>query len=109
MEFEKKCRLCGVSDERFLVASHIKPWGQSNHQERLDSNNGLLLCLNHEALFDKGYISFDENGIILISNSLDEETKVFLNTNESMNITLSERQQKYIKWYQGNIYNYFER
>lgn len=50
---EMKCRLCGVSDERLLVASHIKPWSKSNHQERLDVNNGLLLCPNHDALFCK--------------------------------------------------------
>lgn len=75
---EKKCKLCGVSDERFLVASHIKPWSQSNHQERLDVNNGLLLCPNHDALFDKGYISFDDDdGTILISDSLDAATKFF--------------------------------
>lgn len=51
---------CGVSDEHFLIDSHIKPWSQSNNQEWLDVNNGLLLCPNHDALFDKGiiYISF---------------------------------------------------
>ena len=97
---EKKCRLCGVSDERFLVASHIKPWSQSNNQERLDVNNGLFLCPNHDALFDKGYISFDDDGTILISDSLDEATKVFLNINETMNINMNERQQKYMKWHQ---------
>lgn len=101
---EKKCKLCGVSDERFLVASHIKPWSQSNHQERLDSNNGLLLCPNHDALFDKGYISFDEDGTILISNSLDEATKIFLNINDTMKVALNEGQQKYMKWHRENIY-----
>ncbi|MFP9126793.1 HNH endonuclease [Niallia sp. BSM11] len=45
----KKCKLCGVSDERFLVARHIKPWNQSINQEWLDVNNGLLLCPNHDA------------------------------------------------------------
>lgn len=69
---EKKCRLCGVSYEQFLVASHIKPLSQSNHQEQLDVNNGLLLCPNHDALFDKGYIRFDDDGTILISDSWDE-------------------------------------
>ncbi|MDQ7864888.1 HNH endonuclease signature motif containing protein [Peribacillus frigoritolerans] len=61
---EKKCKLCGVTDSRFLIASHIKPWSQSNNYERLDKNNGLLLCPNHDALFDKGYISFKEDGSI---------------------------------------------
>lgn len=100
---DKKCRLCGVSDERFLVASHIKPWSQSNNQERLDVNNGLLLCPNHDALFDKGYISFDDNGIIMISDSLVEGTKVFLNINESMNIRMNEGQQHYMKWHRENL------
>lgn len=101
---EKKCNLCGVSDERFLVASHIKPWSQSNNQERLDINNGLLLCPNHDALFDKGYISFDEDGTIMISDSLDVDTKIFMNVNESMNISMNENQQVYMKWHRENIF-----
>ncbi len=101
---EKKCKLCGVSDERFLVASHIKPWSQSNHKERLDVNNGLLLCPNHDALFDKGYISFKDDGAILISISLDESTKVFLNINETMNIRMNNSQQQYMKWHRENIF-----
>jgi HNH endonuclease len=99
LAIEKKCRLCGVTDERFLVASHIKLWSQSSNQERLEVNNGLLLCPNHDALFDKGYISFDD-GMIVISDSLDEATKVFLNINENMKIALNEGQQKYMKWHQ---------
>lgn len=104
LAIEKKCRLCGVSDERFLIASHIKPWSQSNHQERLDVNNGLLLCPNHDALFDKGYISFDDDGTILISASLDEVTKVFLNINETMKIEMNEGQRHYIKWHREDIF-----
>ncbi|SMQ78380.1 HNH endonuclease [Bacillus sp. OV166] len=101
---EKKCRLCGVSDERLLVASHIKPWSQSNHKERLDVNNGLLLCPNHDALFDKGYISFDEDGVILISDSLDKHSKVFLNINETMKINMNESQRGYMKWHRENMF-----
>ncbi|MFM2566398.1 HNH endonuclease [Bacillus sp. GX] len=104
LAIQQQCRLCGVSDERFLIASHIKPWSQSDNQERLDVNNGLLLCPNHDALFDKGYISFNNDGIILISNSLDEATKVFLNINEAMKVALNEGQQKYMKWHRENIY-----
>ena len=39
------CCLCNVNDKNFLVASHIKPWAKSNSEEKLDVNNGLLLCL----------------------------------------------------------------
>ncbi|WP_416043004.1 HNH endonuclease [Bacillus halotolerans] len=106
LNIKKKCKLCGVSDERFLVASHIKHWSQSNNQERLDVNNGLLLCPNHDSLFDKGYISFDEKGTILISDSLDKTKKVFLNTNETMKIRLNEHQQSYMKWHREKIYKF---
>lgn len=102
LAMEKKCRLCGVSDERLLVASHIKPWSQSDNQERLDVNNGLLLCPNHDALFDKGHISFNKDGLILISNSLDKHSKLFLNINETMNIRMKESQQQYMKWHREN-------
>ncbi|WP_235713410.1 HNH endonuclease [Bacillus mycoides] len=104
LAIEKKCRLCGISKEQFLVASHIKPWSQSNNRERLDVNNGLLLCPNHDAIFDKGYISFNGDGRILISESLDETTKVFLNINETMNISMNESQQGYMKWHRKNMF-----
>jgi len=99
LTIEKKCRLCGVRDERFLVASHIKPWSESNNQERLDVNNGLLLCPNHDALFDKRYISFDETGKVMVKKSLDATTKMFLNISDNMRINLDERQQIDTKWH----------
>lgn len=99
LDLEPKCKLCGVIDTRFLIASHIKPWSQSNNQEKLDGNNGLLLCPNHDALFDKGYISFDENGNIKISPQLDEGTKVFMNINDSITIKSNHLQREYLKWH----------
>lgn len=104
LDIEKKCRLCGVTDERFLIASHIKPWSKSKHQERLDINNGLLLCPNHDSLFDKGYISFNDDGTIMISDSLAAATKVFLNINETMSVRMNERQQQYMKWHRENLF-----
>ncbi|WP_431800034.1 HNH endonuclease [Halobacillus andaensis] len=104
IHIEKKCKLCGISDERFLVASHIKPWSQSNHQERLDAFNGLLLCPNHDVLFDKGYISFSENGAILISKSLEEDTMVLLDIDETSKINLNKKQQYYMQWHRENLF-----
>jgi putative restriction endonuclease len=40
-QIETACRLTGVKDKRFLVASHIKPWRVSENQEKLDGSNGL--------------------------------------------------------------------
>lgn len=67
MEIEKGCRITRVCDERFLVASHIKPWRDSSNEERLDGHNGLMLAPHVDRLFDKGWISFADNGHLLVS------------------------------------------
>jgi len=66
-------------------------------------NNGLLLCPNHDALFDKHLISFDKHGQIVISQTLDETLKMFLNVNDGMRIELNEKQLSYMKDHQQNL------
>lgn len=65
---EKQCRLTGVSSEQFLVASHIKPWAVCTNVERLDGHNGLMLSPHVDRLFDRGWVSFAENGGLLVAN-----------------------------------------
>jgi putative restriction endonuclease len=50
-----------------LRASHIKPWRVSTDNEKLDGNNGLLLAPHIDHLFDQGYISFTDEGELLVS------------------------------------------
>ena len=65
---ERQCRVTGVTDQRLLRASHIKPWRScENNHERLDGYNGLLLAPHIDHLFDHGYISFEDNGRLLLS------------------------------------------
>lgn len=64
------CAVSGLDCLSVLRASHIKPWADSNAIERLDSHNGLLLSANLDALFDKGLISFEDSGQMLISPQL---------------------------------------
>lgn len=101
---ECKCALCGVDDSAFLIASHIKPWSASNHKERLDVNNGLLLCPNHDASFDKGYITFDRIGFIVISRILNEQMRVFLNLPNSLQLRLGIKSQIYMEYHRRNIF-----
>jgi hypothetical protein len=61
-----------------LVASHIKPYIQASDEEAYDPNNGLLLSQNIDGLFDKGYISFNDDGSIIVSASLDSELQLKL-------------------------------
>ena len=98
----KKCIVCGINQSELLVASHIKPWSKSEKDEKLDTENGLLLCPHHDSLFDKGFISFSEIGKIIISNNLNLENYKLLNLDKDIRIELSERNIKYMKWHFEN-------
>ena len=67
---EKACRITGLRRPEHLVASHIKPWRDANDSEKLDGYNGLLLSPHVDHLFDRHYISFTNQGKILISPML---------------------------------------
>ncbi|MEP0391677.1 MAG: HNH endonuclease [Erythrobacter sp.] len=67
---EKGCRLTGVTDPRFLIASHIKPWRVCTDQEKLDGCNGLLLSPHVDKLFDSGFIGFADDGSVIRSDEL---------------------------------------
>ena len=72
--FEKVCRITGVAKKRHLRASHIKPWRASTTFEKLDGNNGLLLSPHIDHLFDQGFISFADDGALLVSPQADVDT-----------------------------------
>ncbi|MFW6008505.1 MAG: HNH endonuclease [archaeon] len=99
MDLYGKCLICGLPNEKFLITSHIKPWRFSTDRERQDPNNCFLLCPHHDALFDKGYISFCNSGNIIISDKLDKRTKVLLNVNSDILVNLNEGNQKYLEWH----------
>lgn len=66
----KKCSVSKIERVELLIASHILPWRNSSNQERLDKYNGLLLLPNYDKLFDKGLVSFSNNGKIIISTKI---------------------------------------
>lgn len=69
---ESACRLTGISNPSLLIASHIKPWRVcSSAAERLDGMNGLLLTPDADLLFDRGFISFQDSGEVMVSERVD--------------------------------------
>ena len=67
-----RCAVTGARTLDAIRASHIKPWRDSEDEERLDPANGLPLVATLDALFDAGLISFEDSGAMLISPLLDE-------------------------------------
>jgi hypothetical protein len=67
-QIESKCRITGVTRPEHLIASHCKPWRDCETvEERLNGENGLLLTPSIDHLFDRGLISFEDSGGLLIS------------------------------------------
>lgn len=105
-EFRKKCLklfpacpITGISFQPLLRASHIKPWAAcQDGYERLDPYNGIMLAVHIYALFDRGWLSFSNNGYLLISTELDVEVKTQLNLPESIP-SFSEQYHHYLKWH----------
>lgn len=98
------CAVTGISLTTILKASHIKPWALcENSNERLDKFNGLLLCPNIDSLFDQGYISFDNDGKIIIS-ALIEDRLTELDISPNMKITTSSSHYKYLEFHRNNIF-----
>jgi len=68
-----KCAVLQIQKRELLRASHIKPWRDCTNKERLDGDSGLLLSAHLDALFDKGLLTFDDEGQIKLSKSLSED------------------------------------
>ena len=64
---ERSCRITYVDNPAHLIGSHIKPWRESTNEERLAGSNGLLLTPTADHLFDRGFISFEDSGEVMVS------------------------------------------
>jgi putative restriction endonuclease len=71
--WDRRCAVTGLPLPALLRASHIKPWRHSTDRERLDPENGLLLAVHIDGLFDRGLISFADDGAIIPSPMLSAE------------------------------------
>lgn len=104
IEYWKGCAVSNCKNIELLKASHIKPWCRSNNKERLDVYNGLLLNPNFDALFDKGFISFDNAGNILISSRLDENARDIFHIHSDIKIAVNEAHFKYLEFHRDIIF-----
>ena len=89
--YGEKCCLTGLAIPELLVASHIKPWRDSDPKtERLNASNGILLNAFHDKAFDKGLITLSNDCEIILSPTLakDDITSEWLFKYEGRKITM---------------------
>lgn len=103
---ERACRITGVSNPAYLIASHIKPWRHASNDERLSQHNGLMLAPQADFLFDRGFVSFG-NGRLMISPVADEKTLVKLGVDPDHPPqvgTFGREQEEHLQFHRSEIF-----
>lgn len=106
-QIEHACRVTKVDRPEHLIASHCKPWRDSSNEERLDGENGLLLTPSIDHLFDRGFISFDDGGTLLISPVAHKPSlqRMGVPTDKLLNVgQFSSGQRKYLDFHRDSVF-----
>ncbi len=81
------CAVTGLAIPELLRASHIKPWADcSTDAERLDVFNGLLLAPQLDAAFDRGFMTIDDAGRVIVSDLLDPTPRQVLGLDKPLRV-----------------------
>ena len=103
---ERACRVTKVEQREHLIASHVKPWRDSSNDERLNGENGLLLTPTIDHLFDKGFISFENRGNLIISPVADPTSleRMGIPIQGALNVgAFSEGQRRFLEYHRDNV------
>jgi hypothetical protein len=102
---ERACRVTRVERAEHLIASHIQPWRDSSNSQRLDGENGLLLTPTVDHLFDKGFISFENTGELIVSPVADPVSHKRMGIHhERLNVGgFSQGQRQYLEFHRENV------
>ena len=87
-----------------MRASHIKPWKNCNNEECIDPENGLLLKPDNDFLFDQGYISFNDDGSIIISKMLSKQDVQEFHLSDKTRIKqVTKKMKEYLSYHREHI------
>jgi hypothetical protein len=104
---ESYCRITQVDQIEHLRASHCKPWRDASNAERLDGQNGLLLTPDVDHLFDRGFISFEDNGTVLVSPVAHRESLQRMGLEDALRRNVggfSEGQRTYLAFHRESVF-----
>lgn len=99
------CPITLISDDRLLIASHIKPWAISDNFEKTDPKNGFMLTPTFDRLFDRGFLSFTEDKKTILSPFLSKMTysKLGISDNKTISHLPIDGRQDYLAFHKENI------
>jgi putative restriction endonuclease len=111
LEHMPQCPFSKISDERLLIASHIKPYSicikEKRNDQALDYLNGLSLSPTYDRLFDQGYITFLNNGELICGTQLSSLTWERLNINPTAKNKMRifpENRENYLEYHRKHVF-----
>ena len=66
--YHEKCAICNISEKALLEASHIITVKNFDTAGAID--NGICLCILHHKMFDKGYLSFNNEYKVILTDKV---------------------------------------
>ena len=101
------CAVTGLALLEVLRASHAKPWADcASDEERLDAFNGLLLVAHLDAMFDRGLITFDAGGAMVIASCLTSDQRALLHLHDGpLRLRwLAPEHLPYLEWHREHVF-----
>lgn len=106
----EQCRYCPftmISDERLLIASHIKPWAASDDNEKIDPYNGYMLSPLYDKLFDRGFMTFTSDRHVILSEFISPFTwkQIGLQNNTFIKaLPMDDERIEYLKFHHQSVF-----
>ena len=105
--WQGRCPLTGITDPALLRASHIIAWKDcAGDADRLDVHNGLLLSALWDAAFDRGLVTFDDDGLPQFSPKLSETARAELRWQSP--IPLTDKHRARLVWHRTEAFGDIE-
>ena len=103
-----RCALTGLDIPELLRASHAKPWKDANDAERVDPYNGFLFEARIDLLFDRGLITFNDAGALILSPCLSQRAIAILRLAPNQRLRhIYPQHLPYLHWHQTHIFRQF--
>lgn len=106
-KWDNACAVSSCTTKGVLIASHAKPWKKCDTaKDRISPDNGLILTANFDALFDKGLITFEDNGTIKISKKVKKKDWEILGLSKDLKLRkkLNANQKRFMSYHRKNVW-----
>lgn len=102
--WDRRCPLTGIVEPELLRASHIRAWKDcETDAERLNVHNGLLLSALWDAAFDRGLVTFEDDGRPRFAPSLSQTAHAQLRWN--VPIALNDQHRLRLVWHRERVFD----